>query len=87
MRHKTITLCPTTYEIARKMDNFSAWIRQELMKKQATQYKAKPEIDQKYGAYCSPCDLTHLHKDPNMLKGSMPCQDCGKATVYVGLIE
>lgn len=31
MRHKTITLCPTTYEIARKMDNFSAWIRIQLL--------------------------------------------------------
>ena len=87
MRHKTITLCPTTYEIARKMDNFSAWIRQELMKKQATQYKAKPEIKQKYAAYCNPCDLTHLNTNPDLLKGSMPCQECGKATVYLGLVE
>jgi len=31
MRHKTITLCPTTYEIARKMDNFSAWIRIQIL--------------------------------------------------------
>lgn len=31
MRHKTITLCPTTYEIARNMDNFSAWIRIQLL--------------------------------------------------------
>ena len=31
MRHKTITLCPTTYEIARKMDNFSAWIRMQIL--------------------------------------------------------
>ena len=26
-----VTLCPTTYEIASKMDNFSAWIRQQLL--------------------------------------------------------
>ena len=25
------TLCPTTYEIASKMDNFSAWIRIQLL--------------------------------------------------------
>jgi len=31
MRHKTITLCPTTYEIARKIDNFSAWIRIQIL--------------------------------------------------------
>ena len=69
------------------MDNFSGWIRQELMKKQAKQYKAKPEIDEKYGAYCSPCDRTILHTDPDMLKGSLPCPKCGKATVYIGVVE
>ena len=26
-----VTLCPTTYEIASKMDNFSAWIRIQLL--------------------------------------------------------
>jgi formylmethanofuran dehydrogenase subunit E len=90
MRHKTITLCPTTYEIARKMDNFSAWIRQELMKKQATEYKAKPELiqeRQKYGAYCDSCDVTFLDTDSTLLKGRMPCKKCGKGTTYLGLIE
>jgi len=87
MRQKMITLCPTTYEMARKMDNFSAWIRQELMKKQATQYKAKPEIKEKYGAYCEPCDVTFLDSDPVLLQGRMPCKKCGKGTTYLGLIE
>jgi len=86
MRHKTITLCPTTYEIARKMDNFSGWIRQELMKKQATQYKAKPEIEEKYQAYCNPCDISYLNTDPDMIKG-MPCKECGKKTFFLGLVE
>ena len=69
------------------MDNFSAWIRQELMKKQATQYKAKPEIKEKYGAYCEPCDVTFLDSDPVLLQGRMPCKQCGKGTTYLGLIE
>jgi hypothetical protein len=86
MRHKTITLCPTTYEIARKMDNFSGWIRQELMKKQATQFKAKPEIREKYQAYCNPCDKSFLNTDPDLIKG-IPCDECGKKTFYLGLIE
>ena len=82
-----ITLCPTTYELASNMDNFSGWIRQELMKKQAIQYKAKPEIKVKYGAYCAPCDQTHLNTNPDLLRGSMPCQRCGKGTVYIGVVE
>jgi len=87
MRHKTITLCLTTYEIARKMDNFSGWIRQELMKKQAKQYKAKPEKEEMHYAYCSPCDLSEFNKDPDMLKGGHRCKECGKKTIFVGLIE
>lgn len=30
MRQKMITLCPTTWEMASKMRNFSAWIREQL---------------------------------------------------------
>jgi hypothetical protein len=31
MRQKMITLCPTTYELAKKMPNFSSWVRLKLM--------------------------------------------------------
>lgn len=31
MRNKMITLCPTSYEIARDMPNFSAWVRMKLL--------------------------------------------------------
>ena len=31
MRNKMITLCPTTYELAQKMPNFSSWVRMKLM--------------------------------------------------------
>ena len=30
MRQKMITLCPTTWESAAKMRNFSKWIREQL---------------------------------------------------------
>ena len=30
MRQKLITLCPTTWELAAKKPNFSAWIRDQL---------------------------------------------------------
>ena len=43
MRHKMINLCPTTFEIASKMKNFSGWVRKELMKihsiNEAKEYK------------------------------------------------
>lgn len=31
MRHKMITLCPTTFEQAQRMRNFSSWVRKQLM--------------------------------------------------------
>ena len=31
MRHKMVTLCPTTYEIAQKMPNFSKFCRKILL--------------------------------------------------------
>tara|TARA_Y100001938_G_C7723990_1_gene251370 strand:+ start:85 stop:291 length:207 start_codon:yes stop_codon:yes gene_type:complete len=31
MRQKMINLCPTTYELAKKMPNFSAWIRRKIL--------------------------------------------------------
>ena len=61
MRHKTITLCPTTYEIARKMPNFSKWIRQKLLKMHAEIAVAKPE--QIHQAYCEKCDLIFSNKN------------------------
>ena len=30
-RHKMVNLCPTTFEIASKMPNFSKWVRQALL--------------------------------------------------------
>lgn len=36
MRNKMITLCPTTYEIAKQMPNFSAWVRANLLSLQSS---------------------------------------------------
>lgn len=37
MRHKTITLCLTSYEIAQGMTNFSSWVRKQLLNMQINQ--------------------------------------------------
>jgi len=31
MRHKTLTLCLNSFEIAARMPNFSAWVREKLL--------------------------------------------------------
>ena len=46
MRQKMINLCPTTYEMAKKMPNFSGWIRNKLLetfkKSESEQEKVLP---------------------------------------------
>jgi len=42
MRNKTVSLCDKSYEVARKMPNFSEWLRFQLLKPMST-----PEEDRK----------------------------------------
>jgi len=81
-----ITLCPTTYELAKQNPNFSLWVRQELMKKMALQHKAKPEIDTIYGAYCLACDLTYSNTADFLVQG-FDCKKCGARTTFLGEIQ
>ena len=69
MRQKLITLCPTSFELAGKKANFSAWVRRKLMAEVQT-----VTIDKKmYGAYCIICDVTYQ----NTLSFLMESHYCG----------
>lgn len=73
MRHKMITLCPTTFELASKMDNFSAWVRSELLKKHVDQQQQ----EENYTRYrCPACWKVFVDKHND---GYMWChnKDCG----------
>lgn len=48
-----ITLCPTTYEKASKMTNFSAWVRRKLLDDEQTEHAIV-----KYFAECERCGST-----------------------------
>ena len=58
MRHKTITLCPTSYEIAQGMTNFSGWVRKQLLNMQINQ-----QNEPKKQFSCTGCDtiITTTH--------------------------
>lgn len=73
MRHKMVNLCPTTYEIASKMPNFSKWIRQKILEEQAE----KEEKEQNYTKYRCPACWNVFVDRHNF--GSMSCmnKDCG----------
>jgi ribosomal protein L37AE/L43A len=67
-----INLCPTTFEIASKMKNFSGWVRQELLKQQQEQQ----EKEDNYTRYRCPSCLKVFVDRYNF--GEMHCmnRDC-----------
>ncbi len=66
-RHKMVNLCPTTYEIAQKMSNFSGWIRKELMKIQALEFGLIWD--------CVPCNKRQRYRRPPRFEPE--CVYCG----------
>lgn len=50
MRHKMVSLCPTTYEKAQKIENFSKWVRDRLLEDNAPM-----EEPVKHFGYCTRC--------------------------------
>ncbi len=67
-----VTLCPTSYEIAQKMDNFSAWVRREVL-------KLNTIVDEKeYNHYQCPACWKRYQRD---VKDTSPMycynKDCG----------
>lgn len=69
MRHKMVNLCPTTYEMAQKMRNFSGWIRKKLLEEN-TGYS--------WGLVwkCIPCDQRYTYKKTPRIQPE--CVYCGK---------
>jgi hypothetical protein len=79
MRQKLITLCPTSFELAGRKANFSAWVRRKLLEE-----VKPPEVE--YGAYCERCDITYAR----IYKSSMlhyNCDKCSNMTTYLGELE
>ena len=74
-----ITLCPTTFELASKMKNFSGWVRKQLMIQQIEQ----EEQEENYTRYrCPACWKVFVDRRNY---GEMHCmnKDCG----YTKLLE
>ncbi len=77
-RQKMITLCPTSYEIAQGMTNFSGWVRKQLLAMQIHKEDVKT-----YQYACTDCDTllhTHheLHEVPHATRrlGEFMREDC-----------
>lgn len=77
-----ITLCPTTWEKAAKMKNFSGWVRQKIKEEMEKTSIKRPD----YWAYCQKCDMSAYGPDEFMLKYKF-CPKCHDAMEYQGLVE
>lgn len=79
-RQKMITLCPTSYEIAQGMTNFSGWVRKQLLNMNIA---ADDYLDEATFA-CTGCDTTlttrghDLHEVPHATRrlGDFMREDC-----------
>jgi len=54
MRNKMITLCPTSYELAQKMPNFSGWVREKVL----AQRSGNTQRPQEWEYKCPCCKKT-----------------------------
>lgn len=82
MRHKTITLCLNSFEIASKKANFSGWVRRKLLEEQEIEQivEVNPIM---YEAICEPCDIVYANKLPFMVEHQF-CKKCHQKCVYLG---
>ena len=82
MRHKTITLCLNSFEIASKKANFSGWVRRKLLEEKGIDedHEEKPIM---FEAICEPCDVVYANKLDFMVERKY-CERCHKRCVYLG---
>jgi predicted SprT family Zn-dependent metalloprotease len=78
MRHKTITLCPTSYEIAKKMPNFSKWIRDQLLQRQGITSNGITQ----WAYECAKCQQTFISR---LNKETFPCKLCSGSLINSGV--
>ena len=77
MRNKMITLCPTTYELAKKMPNFSEWVRRMVLENGEATGKTKPDRELLHRE----CDTFVVARWQHMMDGTYAyfgfCETCG----------
>ena len=74
-RHKMVNLCPTTYEIASKMKNFSKYVRDQLLKQDE-----RNTFQIKYHIFCP--DHPDFYHEVDKVPVFMPhCITCNKEMV------
>ena len=83
MRPINVTLCSTTWELAKQKANFSGWVRRKLMDEQRKQQKQGLGLKTMYESFCEPCDLWYDSSIEEKMLMFM-CHECGKTCKYMG---
>ncbi len=79
MRHKMVSLCPTTYEKAQKIPNFSKWVRSKLLE------DAGPMEDVvKYFALCNRCGTQWSSYNKKRIPAKHFCPECARQGIGDG---
>jgi len=79
MRQKLITLCPNSFELAQKKDNFSEWVRSKLLEEGGIEVKPI----QNYLFKCQACSAQLVRAS----KHSVNCPNCSWKMTYVPSVQ
>jgi len=81
MRHKTITLCLNSFEIATKKPNFSAWVRMKLLD-ESLEMKEMDINSYQYQYECPRCHKEKVFPSQDM---AWRCNMCDVALDFVSV--
>jgi len=82
MRHKMITLCLNSFEIAQKMPNFSSWVREKILEERDE--AAKVVIFSQTFVY--ECPVCHKIKEFPTQDMAWRCNKCNVPLDFVTVI-
>ena len=79
MRHKMVSLCPTTYEKAQKSPNFSKWVREKLLEDSNPREEVR-----KYFANCRDCGCQWSSYVQKRVPKPGYCPECARLRIGDG---
>lgn len=82
MRPINVTLCSTTWELAKEKANFSGWVRRKLIEEQRLRSIPK----QMHHSYCEKCDITFTNPSIEKMQ-DYTCSKCWSKCEYLGVDE
>jgi len=81
MRLKCISLCLNSFEIAAKMPNFSAWVREKIIEEAGKDFRGH-DLDRKYEYECPRCHKKKAFPSQDM---AWRCNMCDVALDFVSV--